>query len=194
LRRDLHDGLGPALAGVTLGLHAARVQLRDDPEQADQRLAGIEAQIEETVADVRRLVYGLRPPALDEFGLLRAIELHAARLEDADSLAVTVEAPAEGLGGLGAAVEAAAYRIVTEALTNVARHAGARTCTVHFARNGALELEVTDDGRGLEGPPRKGVGLTAMYERAEELGGTLEIESSAAGTRVLARLPTSDPA
>lgn len=191
LRRDLHDGLGPTLAGVTLGLHAARVQVHDDPNAADRLLANIEAQIEETIADVRRLVYGLRPPTLDEFGLVRSVQLYASRMEGDDGLRVRVDAPAEGLGMLPAAVEVAAYRIATEALTNVARHAAARSCTVRFALNGALDVEVVDDGRGVGPAAPAGVGLTAMRERADELGGWLAVESGPSGTRVHARLPAS---
>jgi len=194
LRRDLHDGLGPTLAGVTLGLHAARATLRRDIDRAEAMLDQLEAQVEEAVGDIRRLVYGLRPPALDEFGLTRAVQQHAARMEASPGgLSISVEAPAEGLGPLPAAVEVAAYRIVTEALTNVARHACARWCAVRFVLNGALELEVLDDGKGLSADARAGVGLAAMRERAAELGGSVAVESSDAGTRVWARLPVPEP-
>jgi two-component system NarL family sensor kinase len=192
LRRDLHDGLGPALAGVTFGLHAAQVRLRQDPDETDRLLVALEAQVEDAVADIRRLVYGLRPPTLDEFGLVRAVELHAARL-DAGDLDVRVDAPAGGLGHLPAAVEVAAYRITSEALTNVARHARSSHCCVRFSRDRNLEIEVVDDGCGINSQPA-GVGLTAMRERAQELGGDLAVESSAAGTRVWARLPVEEPA
>lgn len=191
LRRDLHDGLGPTLAGVSLGLHAARTRTRDDPDEAERLLDALEHQVQDAVADIRRLVYGLRPPTLDEFGLVRAVQLHASRMEGTpDGLVVRVEGPPQGLGRLPAAVEVAAYRIVMEALTNVARHASARACTVRFSLNGALELDVADDGRGLPPDAPAGVGITAMRERAAELGGTLRIDSGTAGTRIVARLPT----
>jgi signal transduction histidine kinase len=194
LRRDLHDGLGPTLAGVTLGLHAARAKLAADPEESERLLAAIETEVEEAVADVRRLVYGLRPPALDEFGLVRAVQLHAARFDGTQGgLRVVVDSPPEGLGVLPAAVEVAAYRIATEALTNVARHAQAQTCTVRLSLNGALEVEVTDDGRGFAAEPDVGVGLAAMRERAAELGGTLSLERPETGARVRARLPIPEP-
>jgi signal transduction histidine kinase len=190
LRRDLHDGLGPTLAGVTLGLHAAASLTGSDPDRARRLLEDLERQVEEAVADVRRLVYGLRPPALDEFGLVRAIQLHAARFEQpADGLRIHIDSPAEGLGPLPAAVEVAAYRIATEALTNVARHASATTCTLRFTLNGALEVEVVDDGRGFAPNGVPGVGLTAMRERVAELGGTLAVERPPTGARVRARLP-----
>jgi two-component system NarL family sensor kinase len=193
LRRDLHDGLGPTLAGVTMGMHAAGVLVSSDPGEARRLLAGLEKQVEDAVADVRRLVYGLRPPALDEFGLVRALQLHASRLESPSAgLSITVDSPPQGLGPLPAAVEVAAYRIVTEALTNVARHARARSCQVRLRRNGALELEVIDDGQGLSPGQPAGVGMTAMRERATELGGTLTVEPLAVGTRVSALLPAPD--
>jgi signal transduction histidine kinase len=141
---------------------------------------------------VRRLVYGLRPPALDQLGLVPALREQATKLAGSgDGFAcpeVSLVAPAS-LPPLPAAVEVAAYRIVLEALTNVARHAGAHRCAVYLAVNGALELEVVDDGVGLAGA-KAGVGLTTMRERAEELGGALVVEPAAGGgTRVLARLP-----
>lgn len=194
LRRDLHDGLGPALAGVTLGLHAAGQNVRRAPDRAVEQLAQLAGQVEEAVRDIRRLVYGLRPPALDELGLAQAIRREAARLEGGEAgLAIAVDLPDDGLGALPAAVEAAAYRIITEALTNVSRHARARTCAVRLRRGPSLEVEVLDDGLGLSGQP-SGVGLTAMRERAAELGGTCRIESLAPGTRILARLPIMESA
>ena len=199
LRRDLHDGLGPALAGVTLGLHAAETHVRHDPDRAVTQLRNLAEQVEESVRDIRRLVYGLRPPALDELGLSRAIQREAGRLES-DGLAIVVDVSSHGLGRLPAAVEAAAYRIITEALTNVSRHAGATTCRIRLARDPdrdatdqALEVEVRDNGCGLDGRPA-GVGLTAMRERATELGGTCLVESLTPGTRVVARLPILEAA
>jgi signal transduction histidine kinase len=190
LRRDLHEGLGPTLAGVTLGLHAARTHVDTAPHEAGQLLETLEAQVEQAVADVRRVVYGLRPPALDEFGLLRAVQLQATQLEStAPALAVQLDSPAEGLGGLPAAVEVAAYRIVCEALTNVVRHSEATTCSVRINLNGVLEVDVADNGRGLSPGQSAGVGVLGMRERAAELGGELIIESDDRGTVVRARLP-----
>ena len=190
LRRDLHDGLGPALAGVTLGLHGAAVNVRRDPDAAARQLGDLEGQVKEAVQDIRRLVYGLRPPALDELGLARAVQREASRLEG-DGLAITVRVGEEGLGPLPAAVEVAAYRIAVEALTNVSRHAAACRCEVRLTRGLELEVEVRDDGRGMDGRPA-GVGLSAMRERAAELGGACWLEPLAPGTRVLARLPIAE--
>jgi len=189
LRRDLHDGLGPALAGAALMVEAAENLLAVDPVAASDLLEHARAEIQGAVADVRRLVYALRPPALDELGLVGAVREQAERLSVGDHPHVAVEAP-EGLDALPAAVEVAAYGIALEAMTNVARHADARTCVVRISVNGSLELEVSDDGQGLPSLYRAGVGMASMRERAEELGGTCEIErADGRGTCVRARLP-----
>ena len=187
LRRDLHDGLGPALAGVTLGLTAAQAIIPRDPQAATDLIRKLSGQVEDAIRDIRRLVYGLRPPALDEYGLYRALQQHAAALEGA--VAFTLTQPDDGLGDLPAAVEVAAYRIVTEAMTNVCRHAAATTCSVQVHRDQALQLTITDDGRGIAPGAAAGVGLTAMRERATELGGQLVVTGSQPGTRIHAVLP-----
>jgi signal transduction histidine kinase len=189
LRRDLHDGLGPALAGVALKVEAAENLLRSDSEAAARLLEGARSEIQRAVADVRRLVYALRPPALDELGLVGALREQAEKLGVDDDPRVEVEAP-DDLNGLPAAVEVAAYRISLEAMMNAVRHADARNCVVRIAVNGDLELEVLDDGRGLPDDHRAGVGIASMRERAEELGGTCAVEAiDGQGTRVRARLP-----
>jgi signal transduction histidine kinase len=199
LRRDLHDGLGPQLAAQTLKVGSARSLYPWDPAAADTLLAELEADMEAALADVRRLVYNLRPPALDELGLAGAIREAAAQYgacrsakspEDTQGPHIAVDAP-ERLGHLPAAVEVAAYRIAQEALTNVVRHAGAASCLVRLSLDSALELEITDDGIGMPTDRPAGVGLTSIRERAVELGGTCEVLPiiSTGGTRVLARLP-----
>jgi signal transduction histidine kinase len=191
LRRDLHDGLGPALAAQTLKVGAARVLYRRDPAAAEQLMGELERDIAAALADIRRLVYNLRPPALDELGLCAAIRECAAQYQsnDAGHLRVTVEAP-ERLPNLPAAVEVAAYRITQEALANVVRHAGAHACHIRMTPGELLELEIADDGVGLPTSRRLGVGLTSMRERAEELGGTCSVEAApGGGTLVRARLP-----
>jgi two-component system, NarL family, sensor kinase len=187
LRRDLHDGLGPLLAGISLRIAAARNLLRGDPDAADVMLDRLDRHTQGAVADVRRLVDDLRPPALDELGLVSAIREQAARFEG--TLAVSVEASGE-LGDLPAAVEVAAFRIATEAITNSARHAEAQVCHVCLSLDGALNLEIRDDGRGLPAQIQPGVGLTSIGERAAELGGTWSIgPCPGSGTVVTARLP-----
>jgi signal transduction histidine kinase len=195
LRRDLHDGLGPQLSSQALTIDAVRTLMRRDPDAAEELLLDLKADAQDAVTDIRRLVYGLRPPALDDLGLLGALRESAAQYS-AKGLSVSVEGP-ERLPPLSAAVEVAAYRIAQEALTNVARHAGASTGTVHFALEEAsvLCLEVRDNGRGMPNSQentsvRAGVGLTSMRERASELGGSLVVEPlPEGGTRVRARLP-----
>lgn len=203
IRRDLHDGLGPALSSAMLKLGAAR-RLLPSGSPADAMISEVRDDMRSTVADVRRLVYDLRPPALDQLGLVLAIREYAEQGGDPDAPdgdagpRITVEAP-ERLPPLPAAVEVAAYHIAREALTNAARHAGAGSCRVHLALEGApgrpqLVLEVTDDGVGLPEDHTSGVGLASMRERAEELGGECMIGSppQGGGTRVLARLPVGE--
>jgi len=199
LRRDLHDELAPTLAA--LGLSAATVGelIPTDPKEAAFANEKLRSAIRATVGDVRRLVYDLRPPALDELGLIEAIRERASRYYGVgdEGFRATVEAPDE-LPPLPAAVEVAAYRIVQEALTNVSRHARASACTVRLActdsPSQALTIEVTDDGVGLPDTPQGGVGFSSMCERAAELGGECEIARSwPSGTRVFARLPFREP-
>jgi signal transduction histidine kinase len=188
IRRDLHDGLGPALAGLTFTLEAVRNLADSDLERADRLLAAATEQVQTMIGDVRRLIYGLRPPALDQLGLAGALRGLATR-EVMPATQVRIDAP-ESLPILPAAVEVAAYWIAQEALTNVKRHARARACDVRVAvEPELLRLEIEDDGGGLATGPT-GIGLLTMKERAAELGGSCEIASEArGGTRVTALLP-----
>jgi signal transduction histidine kinase len=188
LRRDLHDGLGPQLASLTLTLAAARELLRHDVDAADRLLQELAIHTQAALADIRRVVYDLRPPALDDLGLVLALREQAAHYRQA-GLQITIDAP-DQLPPLPAAVEVAAYRIVQEALTNVVRHAQARTCTVCLTLGDALIVAIRDDGVGLPEGSRAGVGLTSMRERTAELGGTCQIESlPGQGACIHARLP-----
>ncbi|MBU2666460.1 hypothetical protein KOI35_23420 [Actinoplanes bogorensis] len=188
LRRDLHDGLGPTLGGVGLRIDTARNLATRTPGEADRLLRQAREDVTTALADVRRLVHDLRPPALDDVGLLGAVRQQAARLK-APGLTVTVTG--DDLDRLPAAVEVAAYRIASEALTNVARHAAATTAHVTLTRrDGALEIVVTDDGVGIPAGTPSGVGLVSLRERAAELGGDCRIECpDSRGTVVRARLP-----
>jgi signal transduction histidine kinase len=191
LRRDLHDGLGPQLAGLTLRLDTVRRLIHSDPVAADAVVRDLTAGSQAMVADIRRLVYGLRPPALDDLGLVSALRRQAETFAE-DGLIVRVEAP-DRLPPLPAAVEVAAWRIAQEALTNVVRHAKARSVLVRLALDApgaTLDLEILDDGRGLPPAPVHGVGLASMRERTAELGGTYDLRPApGGGTRVTARLP-----
>ena len=195
LRRDLHDGLGPALAGVAMRAEAASVDLATRPDDARRGLEAIAGEARAAVADLRMLVEGLRPPSLDQLGLVGAIVDQAERLGTADRAGaaplVTVEAQPQPLPELPAAVEVAAYRIAVEAVTNAVRHAEARTCAVRLSAAERLTVEVIDDGRGLHDPPRPGgTGLESMRERAEEVGGELWLAvGQPRGTIVRAELP-----
>jgi signal transduction histidine kinase len=207
LRRDLHDGLGPTLAGLALKASTISSVVRSDPDAAGRTGDELYSQIRGTIAEVRRLVYQLRPPALDELGLAGALREVAVAQADPSMLEVeiTVEEP---LPPLPAAVEVAAYRIASEALTNVGRHAQASRCRVSIRCTDVLEIEIADNGRGISPGRPAGVGLVAMRERTAELGGALTIESGSSitgsattgsattgsattgsGTTVLARLP-----
>jgi signal transduction histidine kinase len=189
LRRDLHDGLGPQLATLALKVEAARNHLGGEPDRTEGLLVELKAQIQDAIQDVRRLVYELRPPALDQLGLPSALREYVAGQNGHQTLNTVIETP-ESLPALPAAVEVAAYRIALEALTNVARHAQARNCTVRFRVEDGLHLEITDDGRGLPAHFQAGVGLASMRERAAELGGVCTIENlPGGGTTIRVHLP-----
>jgi len=199
IRADLHDGLGPTLATVALGLGAAAERLRDEPELT-VLLTDLEGELQSAIADIRNLVYALRPAALDDLGLVPALREHAEALarrtaESPSPLAVDVDAPTE-LVPLPAAVEVAAYRVALEALTNVARHSRATRCRVWIRADDGLQVVIEDDGVGIdEAADGAGVGLASMRERVEELGGRLRVgPGSPRGTTVDAWLPLPAPA
>ena len=180
LRRDLHDGVGPSLAAIVLKLNA--VQSRTDPRERESLLTETRDEVKEAIVEVCRLVDGLRPPAIDEVGILDAIRQRADALSGAVTFEVTGSA---GLGApgaqLSAAVEVAAFRIASEAMTNVVRHSGASRCLVRVEVDGAFQLTVADNGQGSDGATRRGVGWTSMRERAAELGGSCTITNQAGG-------------
>ena len=194
IRRDLHDGLGPTLAGVALGLDVAAGLVEPDPIEAQRLIHDLKREAAGAVDDVRRIVYDLRPPALDELGLVAALRQQAERIRVRHpDLDVEVVTPKE-LPPLSAASEVAAYRIAMEALTNTARHAHASHCRIGVHANATwLTVEVADDGIGIAGEVQPGVGLTAMRERASEIGGQCRIEPNMSpGTRVIALLPLEE--
>lgn len=182
LRRDLHDGLGPRLTGIAFTADAAKLASRDDA--ASPMLDRIRHEAETAINEIREVVYGLRPPALDELGLLAAISLKAEAFPE-----ISIDVETNGLPGLPAAVEVAAYRIVLEALTNVARHSGATQARVRLlTSDGTLTIEIWDNG-AVRGEWGLGIGLTSMRERASELGGELRFGSTPTGSVVAADLP-----
>jgi signal transduction histidine kinase len=190
LRRDLHDGLGPAVAGARLKVEAARSLAARRADDAASLLDELDADLAGLLEEVRRISRGLRPPALDELGLMPALRAQASTFTLESGLDLRVEGPVE-LPPLPAAVEAAAYWIALEALTNVSRHSAATHCRVRVRLGDSLEVEVEDDGVGIPPQTPRGVGLTAMRERAAEVGGTFQVEprADAGGTRLVAHLP-----
>lgn len=171
LRRDLHDGLGPTIAGMSMQVSAAQ-KLMTASDQTDGILGTLATDLRSCTAELRQLVDQLRPAALDH-GLADALRDECRRF-DTTGLAVRLRIE-QSLDGLPAAVEVAAYRIVAESLTNVARHARAGTCDVTVQRDRSLRIDIVDDGIGLTASPRTGIGLESMRERVAELGGEYEI-------------------
>jgi two-component system, NarL family, sensor kinase len=190
LRRDLHDSLSPALAGIGLSADAAGRVLSIDPEAAAALLARVVAEARASTETVRRLLADLRPPGLEELGLIAALEERARQLSRPGEFDIELRI-ADSLAPLAPGVEVAAYRIAVEALTNAARHSGGRRCRLELSTDQRLRLTVTDDGHGLGSPNGDGMGIRAMRERARELGGQLTIGPAAgSGVRVVAELPT----
>jgi signal transduction histidine kinase len=182
--------LGAQLAGLSVHAGAIRRLIPQDPDAADRLVVELREELRGAIANIRRLVYDLRPPALDDLGLAEALRRLVERYgSEGEQPRVSVEAP-DNLPDLPAAFEVAVYRIAQEALTNVARHAAAESCVVRLAVEGDVKLEIIDDGVGIPAGRNAGVGLSSMRERASELGGSCVVESAAeGGTQVLVRLP-----
>jgi two-component system, NarL family, sensor kinase len=197
LQRDLHDGVGPTLAGTLMKMEAARARLAEHPEEAERMLAELAGDTRRIIDEVRRVTYDLRPPALDQLGLADALREQATGFVGASERPLQIRLEAESpLPPISAAVEVAAYRIGVEALTNVARHSGARTAVLRLVGGPrTFVVEVEDDGCGLREDAHAGVGHRSMRERAEELGGSISIGAGpAGGTRIRAVLPIRNDA
>jgi signal transduction histidine kinase len=191
LRRDLHDGLGPTLSGVAYATDAARNLARSDPDTAVDLLVRLRGDIGDAIVEIRRLVEGLRPPALDELGFVGALHREAERLSYQDGgrpLTVSVDAPPD-MPELPAAVEVAAYRISAEALNNAAKHSGAENVCVRITVSDELHIQVRDDGTPGPDGWLPGVGMASMAERAAEVGGRCEARPGPDGGSVEAVLP-----
>jgi signal transduction histidine kinase len=188
IRRDLHDGLGPTLASLTLKLDAVRNLLRQSPEKADALIDELKDQTAETIQDIRTLVYGLRPPALDELGLIGAIQ-NFIEVNAAGHPEIKLEAP-DQLPPLSAALEVAIYRTALEGISNVMRHAHAKTALIRIlVKDADMVIEISDDGIGLPEDVSLGVGLISMQERADELGGTVTILPADQGLHIQVSFP-----
>lgn len=198
---ELHDGVGPTLAAVALGIDASKRSVGSDTATG-VLLGRLRDELQAAIVEIRRLAHGLRPPVLDRIGLIPAIREYAGALasrsvrsdedDDASGVTIVLEVPTV-LPRLPASVDVAAYRIICEALTNVTRHASARSCAVRLWVDDDLHIEVVDDGVGIGVPALTddgGVGLSSMRERAAELGGDCLVEADQeGGTRVFATLP-----
>ena len=191
LRRDLHDGVGPLLASAAVHAEAATLRMARSPDTVALMLDVVRDTVQEAVVALRRSIEGLRPPTLDEFGLVDAIAERGLTLAGPDGPLLRVDA--DLLPALPAAIEVAAYRIVLEAVTNAVRHAAADHIVVRLIgppTDNNLIVEVTDDGKGLSKGQVGGVGLASMQARAAELGGTFSVTPiETGGTRIRAELP-----
>jgi signal transduction histidine kinase len=184
LRQDLHDGLGPSLTGIGLGLEALESRGTSD----EDLVARLRVEVSAALEEIRRIIDDLRPSALDDHGLVGALRHRVDQVAGRAGLEVSLDAP-DDLPDMSPQVELAAFRIADEALTNVVRHSGAAHCTVRVSANGSLLVRVMDDGCGVGGGRGEGVGLTSMRLRAERLGGTFTLRQLEPGTEVLAELP-----
>ena len=187
IRNDLHDGLAPTLSSLQLQLGALYKLIRSNPDQAEAIARDLREDLPSATAEIRQLVYDLRPPMLDELGLVGAIK--SFRFQGSQ-VSLEIHAP-DPLPRVSAAVEVAVYRIASEALHNVVKHAQASACVIQIeAGDGHLRLSVTDNGTSLLQEYTGGVGVSSMKERAVEVGGALVIQPhTGGGTQVIAQFP-----
>ncbi len=197
IARELHDDLGQRLTGMKLKIEILEEDLPADGANVRTGLGEVKKGIEGLVGEVRRISSNLRPPVLDDFGLVPAVRLLCKEFEGSSKIAVRFRGDAIRCGNKDA--EIALYRIAQEALSNVAQHAKARSAAVRLSQHGdRLRLTVEDDGSGVDlarrnGDGRRmGLGLIGMNERAQLLGGSLKLTSSpGCGMRVEVELPAN---
>ena len=190
LRQDLHDGLGPALTGMMLKAAAARRLATTQPAKSAELLRELERNIAAAIADVRGLVDQLRPPVLDGRRLVGALQdyVDSVQTPSGPRLQLSTDGVAD-LGKLPESVEVAAYRIATESLTNVLRHAHAESVSIAlWLEDDQLQMKIADDGMART-PWTAGVGLSSMRERAAALGGWISAGPGASGGEVRVVLP-----
>jgi len=185
LRQELHDGLGPSLTGIGLGLEAVEQRTTDPAARAI--VARLREEVMSALEETRRLIEGLRPAVLDSHDLAGALQRRAEQASG-ETLEVTLRL-SKPLPLLPPDVEAAAFRIADEALSNVVRHSHAHIATIELTADTWLHLSVVDDGVGVTGPRPGGVGLESMRSRAEQLGGRFRIDSRPGFTEITADLP-----
>ncbi len=191
LRADLHDGVGPALAGTAHQMDALARRMSSGPSELHDRAVEIRERLREAVGDVRAVTHGLRPPVLDHVGLAGALR----RLVDGFDVPECTASIDDAWGDLPAAVEVAAYSIASEAVSNAVRHSAAGR--IHLdarVEAGSLVVSVSDNGRGIPSRSHGGLGLMSMGERAVEVGGRLDVNGRpGGGTIVRALLPLETP-
>jgi len=197
IARELHDGIGQALTAVRFNLDVLVREAGIDGGAALERVRSVQAIIDETLLDTRRMAFELRPAALDDFGLAAAIRLYADRFAHHTGIAVSLACP-DDVGRWPQHVEATVFRVMQEALTNVVKHSGASAVRLVLHRGaGTLELQIEDNGRGLgrdlrkkTGPAPEGLGFVNMRERVAELHGTFSVDSpQGIGTRIAVTIP-----
>ncbi len=191
IRRDLHDGLGPQLVSLGMNIEAARSLYKENPAKADEILTKSWNQLQNSIIEIRQLVYALRPPILDELGLVFAVNELIMQYGNSP-IKFKFTSPSR-ITFLPAAIEVAAFRVIQESIVNVIRHSKASECTVKLTLNDHLQVEITDNGKGISSAAKKGIGLLSMRERTEELSGSFEVMSTPHhGTRIQAIFPLSE--
>ena len=198
IARELHDGIGQSLAAVGMNIAFVRGEASRLSSPAQASIAENAQLVDDVQREIRTMSYLLHPPLLDEIGLRSALHWFTKGFSDRSKIKTTLDIPAD-LGRLPRELELCVFRVVQECLTNVHRHSGSGVADVSLARqNGALVVEVTDrghgmnmDGAALVPTARRGVGIPGMQERLRHFGGTLEINSTAAGTSVRASIPVA---
>jgi len=185
IRRDLHDGVGPTLASIHLRLLAHRRRLSDDLSVDD-----IVDQTSDAIREVRRIVEGLQPSVLEDFGLVPALQILAADTREASGIDVTIATDSD-LSDIPAHIATTSYRVVAEGLANVVRHSQGSTCSIHLSQlDHHLNIAIEDNGRGFDTTTSAGMGLRSIANRAMAAGGDVWISSTAGvGTRIAVRLP-----
>jgi signal transduction histidine kinase len=196
LARELHDSVGQLLAALAMNIDIINAEAHKLSPQTAKRVEDNAALISQLSTEVRTISHLLHPPLLDEVGLSSALQWYVEGFAKRSGIAATIEVP-DGLKRLPLDMEIAVFRAVQESLTNVHRHSGSRCCSVRVTEDQAfLNVEVRDSGKGI--PKDKqlrlnsaggGIGLRGMKERLSQLGGTLNLQSSEAGTTVMVRLP-----
>jgi two-component system sensor histidine kinase DegS len=197
IARELHDGVGPALASLNIRLRTARKLIERDRDAAAGEIEELAELAQTNIQDIRRLIYDLRPAILDELGLVAALREYVTRYQKEHNLEVTLSLP-DGNSRLPAPLETALFRVIQEALANVARHAGAERVKIELQQdNSCVSASIADDGRGFDLDQaliqsRQGghLGLWSMRERVEQLGGQFELRSTPGqGTTVMIKVP-----